>query len=63
MRALVVIALEKSQRIPLISLLTPATPHDSHVMMPLINLSKAIGLDLKRNLEKNRLYVTDRFFS
>ena len=33
--------------IPLISLLAPANHHDSHFLSPLVQLGKAIGLDLK----------------
>jgi hypothetical protein len=47
MHALAVIDPDNGQRIPLISVLAPANHHGSHFMMPLINLSKAIGLDLK----------------
>lgn len=38
---------DSGHSIPLISLLAPANHHDSHFSMPLINLGKAIGLDLK----------------
>jgi hypothetical protein len=47
MHALAAINPDNGQSIPLISLLAPANHHDSHFMMPLINLGKAIGLDLK----------------
>jgi hypothetical protein len=47
MHALAVINPENGHSIPLISVLAPANHHDSHFMIPLINLSKAIGLDLK----------------
>jgi hypothetical protein len=33
--------------IPLISLLAPANHHDSHFLLPLVQLAKAIGLDVK----------------
>lgn len=32
---------------PLISLMAPANHHDSHFLAPLVNLGKAIGLDIK----------------
>jgi len=50
MHALAVINPDNGQRIPLISVLAPANHHDSHFMMPLINLGKAI--DLRKNGER-----------
>ena len=47
MHALAVINPDTGNSIPLISVLAPANHHDSHFMMPLINLGQAIGLDLK----------------
>jgi hypothetical protein len=47
MHALAAINPDNGQSIPLISVLAPANHHDSHFMLPLINLGKAIGLDLK----------------
>lgn len=47
MHALAAIHPDTGQSIPLISLLAPANHHDSNFMLPLINLGKAIGLDLK----------------
>jgi len=38
---------DNGQSIPLISVLAPANQHDSHFMLPAINLGKAIGLELK----------------
>jgi hypothetical protein len=38
---------DTGRSIPLISLLAPANHHDSNFLLPLINLGKAIGLDLK----------------
>jgi hypothetical protein len=47
MHALAAINPDTGQSIPLISVLAPANHHDSHFMLPLIKLGKAIGLDLK----------------
>ena len=47
LHALAAINPDNGQSIPLISVLAPANHHDSHFMRPLINLGKAIGLDLK----------------
>jgi hypothetical protein len=47
LHALAAINPDKGQSIPLISVLAPANHHDSHFLLPLINLGKAIGLDLK----------------
>ena len=47
MHALAAINPDNGQSIPLISVLAPANHHDSNFMLPLINLGKAIGLDLK----------------
>lgn len=47
MHALAAINPDNGQSIPLISVLAPANHHDSHFMLPLIKLGKAIGLDLK----------------
>ncbi|BBO79729.1 hypothetical protein DSCO28_72980 (plasmid) [Desulfosarcina ovata subsp. sediminis] len=47
LHALAAINPENGQSIPLISLLAPANHHDSNFTLPLIQLGKAIGLDLK----------------
>lgn len=47
LHALAAINPDNGQSIPLISVLAPANHHDSHFMLPLIQLGKAIGLDLK----------------
>ena len=47
MHTLAAIDPDSGHSIPLISVLAPANHHDSHFMMPLINLGQAIGLDLK----------------
>jgi len=47
MHTLAAIDPDSGHSIPLISVLAPANHHDSHFLMPLINLGKAIGLDLK----------------
>jgi len=47
MHALAAINPDTGQSIPLISLLAPANHHDSNFVLPLINLGKAIGLELK----------------
>ena len=47
MHALAAINPDTGQSIPLISVLAPANHHDSNFMLPLLNLGKAIGLDLK----------------
>jgi hypothetical protein len=47
LHALAAINPETGQSIPLISLLAPANHHDRHFTLPLIQLGKAIGLDLK----------------
>ena len=47
LHALAAINPENGQSIPLISVLAPANHHDSHFMLPLIQLGKSIGLDLK----------------
>ena len=47
LHALAAINPETGQSIPLISLLAPANHHDSNFTLPLIQLGKAIGLDLK----------------
>ena len=47
LHALAAIDPDSGRSIPLISLLAPANHHDSHFMLPLIQLGKAIGLDLK----------------
>jgi hypothetical protein len=47
MHTLAAINPDGGHSIPLLSLLAPANHHDSHFTMPLINLGKAIGLDLK----------------
>lgn len=47
LHALAAINPDNGQSIPLISVLAPANHHDSHFMRHLINLGKAIGLDLK----------------
>lgn len=47
MHALAAIHPDSGQSIPLISVLAPANHHDSNFSIPLINLGKAIGLDLK----------------
>jgi len=47
MHTLTAIHPETGYSIPLISLLAPANHHDSHFLLPLVKLGKAIGLDLK----------------
>ena len=47
MHTLAAIDPDSGHSIPLVSVLAPANHHDSHFSMPLINLGKAIGLDLK----------------
>lgn len=47
MHTLAAINPDSGHSIPLISLLAPANHHDSHFPIPLINLGKAIGLELK----------------
>jgi hypothetical protein len=47
MHTLAAIDPDSGHSIPLISVLASANHHDSHFMMPLINLGQAIGLDLK----------------
>lgn len=47
LHALAAIDPDNGQSIPLICVLAPANHHDSHFMLPLIQLGKAIGLDLK----------------
>jgi len=47
MHTLAAIDPDSGHSIPLISVLAPANHHDSHFLMPLINLGKVIGLDLK----------------
>jgi len=47
MHTLTAIAPDTGHCIPLISLLAPANHHDSHFLLPLIQLGQAIGLDVK----------------
>ena len=47
MHTLAAINAETGQSFPLISLLAPANHHDSHFLGPLVNIGKAIGLDLQ----------------
>jgi len=47
MHTLTAINPKTGHSIPLISLLAPANHHDSHFLVPLVRLGKAIGLDLK----------------
>ncbi len=47
MHTLSAINAETGQSFPLISLLAPANHHDSHFLGPLVNIGKAIGLDLQ----------------
>jgi hypothetical protein len=47
MHTLSAIKAETGQSFPLISLLSPANHHDSHFLGPLVNIGKAIGLDLQ----------------
>ena len=47
MHTLAAINPDSGHSIPLISVLAPANHHDSHFLMPLINLGQAIGLELK----------------
>ena len=47
MHTLTAINAETGQSFPLISLLAPANHHDSHFLGPLVNIGKAIGLDLQ----------------
>jgi hypothetical protein len=47
LHTLTAIAPDTGHCIPLISLLAPANHHDSHFLLPLIQLGKAIGLDVK----------------
>jgi hypothetical protein len=47
LHALAAINPQTGQSLPLISVLAPANHHDSHFMRPLIDLGKAIGLELK----------------
>jgi hypothetical protein len=47
MHTLAAIDPDNGHSIALISMLAPANHHDSHFLMPLINLGQAIGLDLK----------------
>jgi len=47
MHTLTAINPKTGHSIPLISLMAPANHHDSHFLLPLVRLGKAIGLDLK----------------
>lgn len=47
MHTLAAINAKTGQSFPLISLLAPANHHDSHFLGPLVNIGKAIGLDLQ----------------
>jgi hypothetical protein len=47
LHALAAIDPNTGRSIPLVSLLAPANHHDSHFLLPLIQLGKAIGLELK----------------
>lgn len=47
MHTLAAIDPDNGHSMPLISVLAPANHHDSHFLMPLINLGQAIGLELK----------------
>jgi len=47
MHTLTAINPKTGHSIPLISLLAPGNHHDSHFLMPLVRLGKAMGLDLK----------------
>jgi hypothetical protein len=47
MHTLAAINAETGQSFPLVSLLAPANHHDSHFLGPLVNIGKAIGLDLQ----------------
>jgi hypothetical protein len=47
MHTLTAISPKTGHSIPLISLLAPGNHHDSHFLVPLVRLGKAMGLDLK----------------
>lgn len=47
MHTLTAINAKTGQSFPLVSLLAPANHHDSHFLKPLINLAKAMGIDVK----------------
>ena len=47
LHTLTAINAQTGQSFPLISLLSPANHHDSNFLLPLINLGKAMGLDVK----------------
>ena len=59
MHTLTAINPKTGHSIPLISLLAPANHHDSHFLAPLVQLGKAIGLDLKLITADEAYHDTD----
>jgi hypothetical protein len=59
MHTLTAINAQTGHSIPLISLLAPANHHDSHFLSPLVQLGKAIGLDLKLITADEAYHDTD----